>query len=125
MSARNVLRSIAIILGCVIVSFVVAIVIDLVRPNTFLQGRNFIRVAVLASILIAAAALRRSKQAVKGPQLLGELVVVEGVIAGLIWWFAGAITFDSFFLSWWLGLSAFVMLPWIVFSTIRYASAAR
>jgi hypothetical protein len=124
-SVRHLFGSIAIILACVILAFVVAILVDLARPKTFLEGRNFIRVAILASVLIAAAALRRSKQALQTTQLILELVVVESVIAGLIWWFAGAITFDQFFISWWLGLSGFVMLPWIVCSAIRSAALSR
>ena len=113
------MRSIAVILGCVILAFVAAYLVDIARPNTFLQGRNFIRLALLASILIAAAALRRPRPTLSRTQLVAELLVIESVIAGLIWWFAGAITLDRFFISWWLGLSAFVMLPWVVVSAVR------
>jgi acyl-CoA synthetase (AMP-forming)/AMP-acid ligase II len=125
MSSRNVMRSIAILLGCLILAFVVAAVVDIARPGTFLRGRNFTRVALLASILIAVAALLRPKQQLRATQMVAELIVAECVIAALIWFFAGAITFDPFFISWWLGISAYVMLPWMVFSAVRSSIATR
>jgi hypothetical protein len=103
----------------------VAAVIELARPQTLPAGRDFSRIALLGSILISAAALLRPARSLRGAQLVAELVVAQCIIASLVWLFTGDIAVDWFFIGWWLVINAYVMLPWTLFSSIRYLTAAR
>jgi hypothetical protein len=118
MAVRGVLLTLAVLGGCLVTAFAVANIIDLFWPGSLLQGRNVTRVALLASGMILAATLLRP-QAVRGQQILIELVAVEIVIAALIWWFSGVIAIDSLFTSWWLGINAYLTLPWLIATAIR------
>jgi hypothetical protein len=112
-AVRGVLLTIVVLAGCLVAAVAVANVVDMFAPGTFLHGRNMTRVALLASVLIFVAALLR-RHAVQWRQVLIELAVIELVTTGLIWFFSGAVTLGSFFLSWWLGVNGFLVLPWIL-----------
>ena len=120
-----VLRALAVLLGCVVGAFAVANLVDLFRPQTLLQGRNFTIVALIASAFIALSALVRARARLSWPQLVAELLAAEFVIAALVWWFSGVVAIDQLFMTWWLGLSAFVVLPWVLVNGIRLAAPAR
>lgn len=119
------LRALAVLLACVIGAFAVANLVDLFRPQTLLQGRNFTLVALMASAFIALSALARSRVILTWPQLIAELVAAELVIAALVWWFSGVVAIDQLFMTWWLGISAFVVLPWLLVNSIRLAAQAK
>ena len=115
---RGVLLTLAVLAGCLVMAFAAANLIDVFWPGSLLQGRNVTRVALLASGLILVATLLR-RRVVSWPQILIELAGVELVIAGLIWWFSGVIAVDSLFVSWWLGINAYLTLPWLIATALR------
>lgn len=118
-----VLRALAVILACVLGAFAVANLVDLIRPQTLLLGRNFTIVALIASAFIALSALVRSRGTLSWAQLLAELLAAELVIAALVWGFSGVVAIDQLFITWWLGLSAYCVLPWLLVSSIRISAA--
>ena len=120
-----VLRALALILACVVGAFVVANLVDLVRPQTLLQGRNFTLVALMASVFIALSAFARSRANLSWPQLAAELLAAECVIAALVWWFSGVVAVDQLFITWWLGISAYCVLPWLLVNSIRLSAPAK
>lgn len=121
-AVRGALVTLAIVAACLVAAFVIANLVDMVRPGTLLQGRNFLRVGLLTGVLICLATLLR-----RGPvswlQAGLELLVIELVIAGAIWFFAGAVAIDALFVDWWLGVNAYLVLPWIIGTAIRAARA--
>ena len=120
-----VLRALAVILACVVGAFAVANLVDLIRPQTLLQGRNFTIVALIASAFIALSALVRSRGNLSWAQLFAELLAAELVIAALVWWFSGVVAIDQLFITWWLGISAYCVLPWLLVNSIRLSAAAK
>ena len=117
-AVRGALVTIAILAGCLVAAFAVANLVDTFRPGTLLHGRNVIRVAMLVSALIFIATLLR-RRSVAWRQVFIELAIIEAVMAALIWQFSGAVSFGTFFLSWWLGVNLCVVLPWFVATVIR------
>ena len=115
----------AVVIGAVVSAFVVANLAEFVWPGILMQGRNFNRIALLASIFISVGAFCRPIRSLIVAQILAELLFIEFIIVGLIWWFSGVVTFDAFFRSWWLGMTAYVALPWGVFSGLRTALSSR
>lgn len=124
-SAGAVLRAVATIAGCLLAAVVVANLVDLVRPQALLRGRDFTRVAGLGAALIAAAAFLRSRRQVNLAQVLVEGLVLQGVIAAAIWGFSGVVAVDRLFLDWWLAINLWVVLPWMAASAARAALPAR
>ena len=111
--------ALAVMLACVVGAFIVANLVELLHPGALLQGRNFTRAALIASALIALSALARARVRLSWPQLLAELLAAEGVIAALVWWFSGVVALDRLFITWWLGMSAYCVLPWLLVNSFR------
>jgi hypothetical protein len=112
-AVRGVLVTVAILLGCIVAALAVANAVDMVWPGTLLHGRNMTRVAMLVSGLIVIATLLR-RRALAWRQIAMELAIIEVMMAGLIWQFAGGVSLGAFFASWWLGLNAYLVLPWLI-----------
>jgi hypothetical protein len=119
---KHLLVTLALLAGCLALAVTVANVVDLWWPGTFLQGRNFWRVALMAGGLIAAAAFFRPSMT-PWRQLLVELLAIEAIVIALVWGFSSVVAIDRFFLSWWLGLNTVFVLPWLAVTVMRRLAA--
>jgi len=103
------------LLGCAVAAYLVANLVDLLRPGTLLHGRDFRPTAVIAAALIATAGLWWSLARGHGwAEMLASLVLTEVLLGGLIVFFSGSAAIDSFFLDWFFGVNLYVGLPWLV-----------
>ena len=103
------------LLACAIAAFLLAQMVDLLRPGTLLSGRGFRPTAIIAAALIAVAGFWWSLRRGHGwAEMLASLVFIEVLIGALIVFFSGSSSLDSFFLDWFLGLNLYVGLPWLL-----------
>src|SRR5262245_10013280 len=104
----------ALIVMCAVTGFLIANLIDLLRPGTLLHGRNFHSVAILIALLIACSGVWWYR-AYAGHVwiMLVALGLVEVLICALILLFSGSYVLDGFFLDWFLEINTYVALPWL------------
>ena len=108
------LTGVALMIGCVIASLIIANLFDIFRPGTLLQGRDFHRTAVLSAVHIACVGLWWYR--VRSGRLwmmLGALGLVEVLVCALIVFFSGSYKLDLFFWDWFLGINTYIALPWV------------
>jgi len=111
----SVLGGAILILACAPAAYLIANVVDLVRPGTLLGSRGVRPTAVVTAILIAAAGCWWSLVRHHAwTEMLASLVIIEVLVAGLIVLFSGSAAIDSFFLDWLSGVNLYVALPWLV-----------
>ena len=104
----------ALIVMSVATGFLIANLIDHLRPGTLLQGRNFHGAAILIALLIACSGVWWYR-AYAGHvwTMLAALGLVEVLICALILLFSGSYVLDRFFLDWFLEINTYVALPWL------------
>lgn len=103
------------ILTCLVAAYLAASLVDLVRPGTLIQGRGIQPTAMLAAAFVATAGFWWCLAVGhRWTDMLGTLVLVEALLAGLIFFFSGSTSIDSLFLDWFLGVSEYVGLPWLL-----------
>lgn len=123
---KRSLGAVALVITCVVVAFLVANLVDLFRPQTFVQGRDFRRWALLASFLIAFSAFWWARNYVRQlVTILTALGLVEVLICAPIWFFSGSFAVDRFFLSWFLGVNAYIVFPWLGAAALGFVWARR
>jgi len=103
------------IVVCILVAFLIASLVDLVRPGTLLRGRDFRPTAVMAAVLIASAGFWWHRVRAHGSgEMLASLALTEVLLAGLIVFFTGSPAIDRLFLDWFLAVNLSLGLPWLV-----------
>jgi hypothetical protein len=114
-SGRSIISDAALIFACAICAYLIANLVDLVRPDTLIHGRDFRSTAWLAAALIALVGFWRSfKRRNSAMQMCYSLVLVEAMVVGLILFFSGNYVIDTFFLDWFMGINLFLAIPWLI-----------
>jgi hypothetical protein len=111
----RVLGGAFLIVASAVAAYLIASLVDLVRPGTLLSSRGVRPTAVVAAVLIASAGfwwsfVRRHAWT----EMLASLVVIEVLVGALIVFFSGSPALDSFFLDWFIGVNLYVGLPWLI-----------
>jgi len=111
----SVVSGAILLVGCAVAAYLVAHLVDLVRPGTLLRGRDFRPTAIMAAAFIAAAGCWWSLARGHGwMEMLASLALIEVLLGGLIFFFSGSAAIDSFFLDWFLGVNLYLGLPWLI-----------
>jgi hypothetical protein len=125
-SLLGVVSGALLLLGCIVVAYLVANLVDLLRPGTMLRGRDFRPTAVMAAALIATAGFWWSLARGHGwAEMLASLVLTEVLLGGLIVFFSGSAAIGSFFFDWFLGVNLYFGLPWLVAIGLSLVKARR
>ncbi|MBZ5556409.1 MAG: hypothetical protein LAO77_03935 [Acidobacteriia bacterium] len=111
----RVLGGAILIVAAAVAAYLIANVVDLVRPGTLLRSRGTRPTALIAAVLIAIVGfwwsfVRRHAWT----EMLASLVVIEVLVGALIVLFSASPALDSFFLDWFLGVNLYVGLPWLI-----------